>query len=190
MLQILERIYIYLYLWPCVAVLCDPVRQSFKWIGQRRALSKLNTVRLWSVLWLKPSIMHKCAEVTCCLIYFGATFHRSGDEAVCDRWTDIVPFPIPRVNPSLYCFLTDAEGGTGPTSLSSHWFGCLNSHGWRAWLWGLVFPAGQGGKIRVMQIRVMLSGLMLIVLQSNSYTQKLSKHNVLEWRQEKALMVA
>jgi len=130
--------------------------------------------------------MHKCAEVTCCLIYFGATF-----EAICDRWTDIVPFPIiiiiiiPRVNPSLYCFLTDAEGGTGLTSLSSHWFGCLNSRGWRAGLWGLVFPAGQGGKIGVMQIRVMLSSL-----QSNSYTQKLSKHNVLEWRQEKALMVA
>lgn len=126
--------------------------------------------------------MQICAEVTCCLIYFGATFHLSRDEAVCDRWTDIVPFPIPRVNPSLSYFLTDAEGGTGPTSLSSHWFGCLNSRGWRAGLWGLVFLAGQGGKIRVMQIRVMLSGLMLIVLQSKSYTQKLSKTQCLEMK--------
>lgn len=104
-----------------------------------------------------------------------AAFHHSRDKAVCDRWTDIVPFPIPQVKPLPLLLLDRCRGRNRPTSLSSHWFGCLNSRGRRAGLWGLVFPAGQGKKIRVMQIWVMLSGLMLIVLQSKSYTQKLSK---------------
>ncbi len=89
-----------------------------------------------------------------------------------DRYCSL---PRPTSEPLPLLLLDRCRGRNRPTSLSSHWFGCLNSRGRRAGLWGLVFPAGQGEKIRVMQIWVMLSGLMLIVLQAKSYTQKLSK---------------
>ncbi len=123
--------------------------------------------------------MRKCGGVTCCLIYSGATFHRSRDTAVCDRWTDIVPFPVPRVNPSLFCSLTDAEGGTGPLLFLlidlAAWTLVDGEQGCGGWC----FLQVRGKKIRVMQIWVMLSGLMLIVLQAKSYTQKLSKRQCL-----------
>lgn len=112
-----------------------PGWQPFKWIGHHKASSNRTACDF-----------DRCAGVTRCLIFLGATFHLSRDEAVCDRWRDIVPFPIPWVNPSLARSLTDAEGGTGPTSLSSYWFDCLNSRGWWARLWGLVISCRSGGK--------------------------------------------
>ncbi len=93
-----------------------------------------------------------------------------------DRYCSL---PRPTSEPLPLLLLDRCRGRNRPTSLSSHWFGCLNSRGRRAGLWGLVFPAGQGEKIRVMQIWVMLSGLMLIVLQAKSYIQKLSKRQCL-----------